>query len=277
MRHNLKLKLTISFKSKWHAGSGEGGFLLDRLIRKDARNLPYIPGSTLKGVVRENCEKLSRTLGFPEPLDPHETEKFSKASPNETEDFSEASPNETEDFSKASPNETEKFSEASPETEDFSEAFAPLNKLRSPVDRIFGNKYQSGNLFFRDARLKDKHKPHRLTREQSRICSYRKLRTAREQHLFSTQYAAPMKFQTRIDGYHDDLFCLDEGDPPYAYCLLIAAIMATDRIGGDKSTGSGQVEISFNTLKYNGEDIPAESVFEYLDSDFYEMSKEEGS
>ncbi len=232
MRHNLKIGMTICFESKWHTGSGEGGFLVDRLIRKDARDWPYIPGSTLKGVVRENCEKLSRTLGFPEPLNPHEDED--------------------------------------------SEAFKPLNELQSPVDRIFGNKYQSGNLFFRDARLKDK-PPHRFLREQSRICTYRKLGTAKDQHLFSTQYAAPMKFQTRIDGYHNDLVCFCEGDPPYAYCLLIAAIMKTDRIGGDKTTGSGQIKISLDTIECDGKTLSGESVFEYLDSDFYGISKEESS
>ncbi len=73
MKHNITLKLKIDFESKWHTGSGEGGLHADRLIRKDARNRPYIPGSTLKGVVRESCERLSRTLEFPEPVDPHDT------------------------------------------------------------------------------------------------------------------------------------------------------------------------------------------------------------
>ncbi|QTA92058.1 RAMP superfamily CRISPR-associated protein [Desulfonema magnum] len=231
MRHNLRLDMTISFESKWHTGSGESGFLVDRLISRDARGWPYIPGSTLKGVIRENCEKLSRTLGFPHPLDPHENDEFS-------------------------------------------EAFAPLNTLASPVDRIFGNKYESGNLFFRDARFKDE-PPYRFLREQSRICCYRKLRTAKDKHLFSTQYAAPIKFETRIDGYHNDLVCLGENDPPYAYCLLIAAIMMTGRIGGDKSTGSGRIEISFNRIECNGKTLSEETVFEYLDSDLYEMTKEE--
>ncbi len=231
MLHNIKLDLSICFKSKWHAGSGEGSLLLDRLVRRDARNFPYIPGSTLKGVIRENCEKLSRTLKFPEPSDPHQTDLTIR------------------------------------------DNFKPLNESDSPVDRIFGNKYEGGCLFFRDARL-DKKPPHRFLKEQSRICKYRKLGTAKEQHLFSSEYAIPMKFKTKIDGYHDDLVYLEQGDPPYAYCLLIAGIMKTDRLGGDKSTGSGQVEISFDSIEYNGEQLDKESVFEYLDSELYGMTKE---
>jgi CRISPR/Cas system CSM-associated protein Csm3 (group 7 of RAMP superfamily) len=232
MRHNIGLELTVCFKSKWHAGSGESSFVTDRLIGRDAQNRPYIPGSTLKGVIRESCEKLSRTLGFPAPLDPHETEEFS-------------------------------------------EAFAPLNMLESPVDRIFGNKYQSGNLFFRDARLEG-YPPYRSLREQSRICKYRRLGTARDQHLFSTQYAAPMTFKTRIDGHHEILAFLFEEHPPFAYCLLIAGIMATDRLGGDKSTGSGQIEISFDSVRYNGEEFSEnmDTIFEYLDAGLYRDARE---
>jgi len=233
MRHNIRLELTICFKSKWHAGSGESSFVTDRLIRRDARNRPYIPASTLKGVIRESCEKLSRTLGFPHPLDPHETEEFS-------------------------------------------EAFAPLNTLESPVDRIFGNKYESGNLFFRDARL-DGEPPYRFLREQSRICKYRMLGTARDKHLFSTQYAAPMTFKTRIDGYHSDLLCFDKDDPPFAYCLLISGIMAVARLGGDKSTGSGQIQISFDSIECDGKKLSEKSVFDYLDSELYEPAQEERS
>lgn len=72
MDHSIKLELEIVFSSRWHAGSGEGSFLCDRLVRRDAKNRPYIPGSTLKGIIRQSCEKLSRTLGFPTPSDPHQ-------------------------------------------------------------------------------------------------------------------------------------------------------------------------------------------------------------
>ena len=230
MRHNISIDLTIRFTSKWHTGSGEGSFMVNRLIRRDARYWPYIPGSTLKGVTRESCEKLSRTLGFDEPADPHQTDLKIPG------------------------------------------VFEPLNKVLSPVDRIFGNNFEGGNLFFRDARLK-KEPAYGFLKEESRICMYRKLGTAREKHLFSTQYAAPMVFTTTIDGHHDDLFWVVETDPPYAYCLLIAGIMSIERIGGDKSTGSGQVEMKFDSIKYNDNPVAVERVFDYLDSDLYSETR----
>ena len=50
-------KLTITLLSDWHIGSGTGipgG--IDRLIQRDAHNLPYIPAKTLTGILRDGCE-----------------------------------------------------------------------------------------------------------------------------------------------------------------------------------------------------------------------------
>lgn len=232
MQHNIKIALDLHFISKWHAGSGESSLSIDRLIQRDARGWPFIPGSTLKGMVRENCEKLSRTLNFSEPADPHQIDLK------------------------------------------IQDRFQRLDKLESPVDRIFGNKYQSGNLFFRDARLDTPPPPHYFVRNQSRTSVYRVLGTAREHHLFSSEYVAPMTLSTLIEGYHRKMICF-KGDTPYEYCMLIAGIMSLERLGGDKSTGSGKVRIQINSIEYNGISLDKESVFEYLDEELYRLTKEE--
>jgi len=232
MHHVIKLGLTIRFRSKWHIGSGEGGLLTDRFIRRDGRNRPYIPGSSLKGVVRESCEKLSRTLGFGDSCDPHQASLIDPR------------------------------------------AFGPLAQAASPVDAIFGNKYEEGGLFFRDACLSSP-PPYGFQKLQSRIRKYRVLGTAREKHLFSTEYAAPMEFSTTIDGYHRDLLFLEEEDPPYAYCLLVAGIKMVDRLGGDKSTGAGKLrEMAVDSMEYNGRPFSLETVFEYLDTEMYLETRE---
>jgi CRISPR-associated protein Csx10 len=235
--HHLTLNLKITMTSKWHIGSGEGSLAVNRLVQRDSQNRPFIPASALKGVIRESCEKLSRTLKFPDPSDPHQTDLT------------------------------------------IQDHFRPLAQLRSPVDRIFGNKFESGELFFRDARLEND-PPYHFQKNQTRICSYRQLGTAKDKHLFSSEYIVPMTFLTSIDGYHRDLISIVEEDPPFEYCLLIAGIMNVGYLGGDKSTGNGRTDIQIEAMTYNTRNITMATLFEYLEmsEDFKnELSMEEKS
>ena len=48
------MKLTIEFTHFWHCGSGHsGGKKVDALVEKDEKNIPFVPGKTLRGVLRE--------------------------------------------------------------------------------------------------------------------------------------------------------------------------------------------------------------------------------
>lgn len=50
----MNLYYTISFYSPWHCGSGlSAGADVDVLVVKDAAGLPYVPGRTLKGLLKE--------------------------------------------------------------------------------------------------------------------------------------------------------------------------------------------------------------------------------
>lgn len=233
MRHRIHLELEIDFGSVWHTGSGESSFMINRLIRRDARNRPFVPASTLKGIVRQNCEKLSRTLGYAEPSNPHQANLIE------------------------------------------SSGFLPFEQIASPIDRLFGNNYFMGGLFFRDAHIKSLQGL--AISARNRVALSRGLRTAKEKHLFSTEYASPAIFQTAIDGWHSDLAIFDEAYPPYAYCLFIAGILTVERIGGDKSTGSGWLNgpISITKVIYNDVGVNMEDIFELLDSkDYREMRGE---
>jgi hypothetical protein len=235
MHHRIHLDLEIRFISRWHAGSGERSFTIDRLVRRDAQNRPFIPASTLKGIVRQSCEKLSRSLGFPEPSDPHQADLTQ------------------------------------------SHAFIPFDQMASPIDQLFGTKFEPGGLFFRDAHLKDNEDC--STFSSNRVARYRVLNTARDKHLFSTEYGLPATFQTRVDGWHSRLAHIDKNDPPYAYCLLIAGILAVERIGGDKSIGAGWLDTSIpiviQNAVYNGSPVNMDDVFVLLDPALYIESRGE--
>lgn len=52
-----ELNYKIEFFSEWHCGSGlSAGANMDALVIKDSDGLPYIPGKTLKGLIREAVE-----------------------------------------------------------------------------------------------------------------------------------------------------------------------------------------------------------------------------
>lgn len=60
------LEYRIVFAEDWSIGSGEaGGRHLDRRIRRDGDGLPFVPGSSVLGVVREAARVLCRAQGLP--------------------------------------------------------------------------------------------------------------------------------------------------------------------------------------------------------------------
>ncbi len=50
-------EITIKFLTYWHCSSGSsGGSRLDAMVARDKNNLPFIPGKTLKGHIRDMAE-----------------------------------------------------------------------------------------------------------------------------------------------------------------------------------------------------------------------------
>ena len=59
---NLTLK--IQFFSPWHCGSGlSAGADTDALVIKNPQGLPFVPGKTIKGLVREAVEDYAALKG----------------------------------------------------------------------------------------------------------------------------------------------------------------------------------------------------------------------
>jgi len=55
----MRIEYKIKFLDYWHISSGKsGGALYDMLVLKDKNKLPYIPGRTIKGLVRDNAFQL---------------------------------------------------------------------------------------------------------------------------------------------------------------------------------------------------------------------------
>ena len=60
----MKIKLSVNFLSYWHAGTGLGdGAGHDASVLRDTNGLPFLPGKSLKGVLR-NAMKKADKLGW---------------------------------------------------------------------------------------------------------------------------------------------------------------------------------------------------------------------
>jgi len=223
--HRLHMEVSIAFRSRFHCGSGEGGLEADRLLRRDCRGRPFVPASTLKGVVRESCEKLCRTLGFPDPSDPHATRL---THPGIFEPLSRVkSPVECL-FGNRREEGGLVFRDARPEGRR-----GPVSAVRSRIrmNRVLGTA--------RDKFL--------FTTEYA-----------------SAGGEGAGAFRTSIDGRLRDWRWAEEGTPPLVACLLAGGLLCVERLGGDKSTGAGRVAVSVDSALCDGEAVSVEDLMEYL-------------
>lgn len=63
----VDIKYKITFFSNWHCGSGlAAGADVDELVIKDSNKLPYVPGRTVKGLLREAANMLSQFKKVPQ-------------------------------------------------------------------------------------------------------------------------------------------------------------------------------------------------------------------
>lgn len=63
----MDIKYEIQFHTDWHCGSGlSAGADVDALVIKDSDNLPYVPGKTIKGLVREAITEVAHVKGIHE-------------------------------------------------------------------------------------------------------------------------------------------------------------------------------------------------------------------
>jgi CRISPR-associated RAMP protein (TIGR02581 family) len=55
---------TLVLLNEMHIGSGRGDGTTDALVVKDINGIPYIPGSSLRGVIRSEIERIAASLGL---------------------------------------------------------------------------------------------------------------------------------------------------------------------------------------------------------------------
>ena len=237
----IQIDYTLQFSAPFHCGTGVRIGLIDRSVMRDGEGYLYVPGTTIKGVVRELCEQLAR---FYEDSDPEMREMI--ASPH-----------------------------------DKANALRDLGVTHTLVTRIFGSPICPGRLCFNDARqTKAAKQQYDAANEAKRYQNLlqtelytqvrlnRPTRTAVRGALYSSEFGVrKMVFEGSIIGGLecipisadiDELFSGEDDEPTYSLLLLLAGLRMLERLGGNKSTGRGECRCTITQLKIKDTTIPEE-------------------
>jgi len=258
---NILLSYKITFETWFHIGSGLAGGLLDALVRRDTHGNLVIPGSTLKGLIRENCEHLAKLCDLPT-LEPHVPKGELIGTKNSVEAYLEQ-----------------------------------LCNNHNIIAAIFGSPFKPGTVYFSDAYLTSEWQSFFTGRPglsktidvhpRTRLRLSRRTRTAQSKGLFHAEYApAQVTFAGQIQGSLGGLR-MESMDLTYNTLVLIAGVLLIERIGCFRSAGCGRcrVELAEDNISgqiqpyfwLNGQQKPLSDCLSYLsDLEYYQIIVEEG-
>ena len=240
-RDFINIDYRIEFKTPFHFGTGLRRNLLDRSVCRDANDYLYVPGSTLKGVLRERCEQIAHLVGL-RTVSPHNERKAIAGFHNNIDIVDRI----------------------------FGSRYRPGELYFDHATMVEADR----NLF--DSSQISKRYIHLQTETRTQTSISRLLGTVREQALYQSEFGIKaLCFEGRIYGYLEG-FRLEENERSYSLLLLVAGICANDRIGANKSTGMGEYDCQVQSVNIDDKDIEVKDLLESLtDLEYYEIAQEE--
>ena len=257
----LQIAYDLTFATPFHFGTGIRVGVIDRTVVRDDNGYLYLPGSTLKGMLRERCEQLERF---------YEDEKGKEkvSSPHEAEvallGLGHGNPTMV----------TRVFgSQNRPGRLFFDDA------RQSEADLLqFESQYQTLQVEEDTQKRLEKGRYKRLQVDVStQVRMDRLTHTAVPGALYTSEYGThDLVFKGVIQGWLE-CTAIDTGNgamqqetrPTYSLLLLLAGLRMVDAIGGNKSSGKGRCECHIAGLKINKQDVSIttlESWLEQLDA-----------
>ncbi len=224
----IEIAYDLTFITPFHCGTGLRVGLIDRTIVRDHSGYLYVPGSTIKGVLREQSERLARLFEI--------FEQDSIVSPHDTKEALWA-------LGRPDTMITRIFgSSITPGLLFFDDARQDEGAKREYDSRERGRKGQGDK--------KGKYKSAQIDLStQARID--RLTRTAARSALYTSEFGVKdLTFKGSISGWLECTTIEDvENGPTYSLLLLLTGLHLLNRIGGNKSTGKGQCRCEITDLK----------------------------
>lgn len=235
----VRIDYTLTFTTPFHFGTGLREGLIDRSVRRNADGYLYMPGSTLKGLIREHCERLARLI---------EPNNERIASPHDAE-------NALQDL----------YDEEN--TTIISEIFGSQCR---PALLFFDDAQQSKeDLKLYDGQNKSKEKGkyrNAQTDTYTQVRLDRITRTSVGGALYTSEFGLRnLSFHGSISGWLPHTPIEGLNGISHALLLLLAGILMVDRIGGNKSTGKGACTLEITQINVNEETYSKEKWATWLD------------
>ncbi len=221
----IDLHYQLRFHSAFHFGTGLRTGLIHRGIARSSDGFLYVPGSSVKGRLRNQATHLAHLLEV-EVREPHDNTDVSEFAPQG-------------DITALI----------------FGSRFRPGTLFFDDAqlcdeDRKFFQPKQNDNRFMT-----------KQTETRTQVSISRLTSTARRGMLFSSEYGIPeMRFDGRIYGYLPGVPTVDDDTKTYSLVLLLSALCSLDRLGGNTSMGAGSITCAITRLQVNGAKIVDKSI-----------------
>ena len=233
-RFQIKLNYRLTFGSSFHCGTGLPNGLIDRSVCKDSNGYLYVPGSTIKGVLRESCEVIARLFNL-SARQPHDEHVALKAHAGDV---------------------------------DIVESIFGSRFKESSL--FFDNAYMIDKNFFDGQSRNNKKYLFMQVEHRTQTSISRRTGTVKEGALFSSEFGiSGLSFNGSIHGILAGFLNeLSEENlkSPYALFLLIAGIYFTEKIGANRSVGMGRCKLSIKELLVDGKSKKPEDYLNDVDS-----------
>ncbi len=247
-RDHLIVDYRLEFAGPVHCGTGLRAGLVDHTVTRGPDDVIRIPGSTVKGLARWQCEWLCGLA-----LPPEEREASFE-------------PLIEDVFGSKARESTLFWDDALPEDAPAEDAL-PENALAEAVP---SDKLSSGG-----NRSKETLKWHPGP-SRTRVALSRLTRTAEPGRLFTREQAPEgMVFLGRVAGWISGPR-LPEAGYTYGLPLLVAGLVLVDQIGAARSTGLGRCRTRLTGLEVNGQAVEPEDLIRSInDLQYYSLARQE--
>jgi CRISPR/Cas system CSM-associated protein Csm3 (group 7 of RAMP superfamily) len=223
----------LTFESAFHFGTGLRGGLVDRLVARDTEGFLYVPGSTLKGALRERCEQLAELFNL-QATSPH----------------------------------IEAWREANRQDPDI---VARIFGTRFLPGRVYFDDAQMVEedraLFEVDGEERKAEFRAWQTEQRTQVAISRRTRTAQHGMLYTSEYGVcNLHFEGQIIGVLKGTPLFDSTVGTFPLLLLIAGLLSLGRVGGNKSSGAGKLtcEIREQEISIDDNELALKTLLEEL-------------